>query len=505
MSHTENTSGGSKKGIAINTLWNLFGQATPILAAYFSIPPLIKGLGLERFGLLTMVWFMIGYFSLFDLGLGRSLTLVVSEKIGSGSRAEIPRVVVTALFAMLMLGILACLLLFGLSGFLVKSILSVPVAYEAEADSSIRVLAFAIPVVIITTGLRGVLEAFQRFDLINLVRVPLGILTFVAPLILLKFTNALNDIVFGLLVVRLGVFVLHVGLCRYVVPDFLSSVHISRRYLSSLLSLGGWMTVTNIISPVMVYLDRFMIGGVLGLTSVAYYVTPYELITKLLIVPTAIMGVLFPAFSSALVSDRERAVSLFGTGLRWIFMGLFPAVLVTVVFAKDILAFWLSGDFAQHSTVLMQVLSVGVLINSLAHVPFGFIQAEGRPDITAKFHLVELPLYLIGLYFAMSSLGLLGVAIAWTARVTLDALILLAFCAWRDKKLSISPLYIGLFFLLMGVLFGGSLINSPSERIIFGSILLALFGLVAWRKLFLEEEQNYIRSKLFRLSRCEAS
>jgi hypothetical protein len=53
--------------------------------------------------------------------------------------------------------------------------------------------------------------------------------------------------------------------------------------------------------------------------------------------------------------------------------------------------------------------------------------AGGRPDIAAKLHLIELPLYLGALWGLTRSLGIEGTAIAWAGRVTLDAALLFLF------------------------------------------------------------------------------
>ena len=42
------------------------------------IPYLDKNLGIERIGLLTIFWSLIGYFSVFDFGLGRAITQKIS-------------------------------------------------------------------------------------------------------------------------------------------------------------------------------------------------------------------------------------------------------------------------------------------------------------------------------------------------------------------------------------------------------------------------------------------
>src|SRR6478735_7581550 len=54
--------------LVVNSLLNAIGQGVPILVAIGSVPLLLRGLGTERTGLLTLSWSVIGYASLFDFG-----------------------------------------------------------------------------------------------------------------------------------------------------------------------------------------------------------------------------------------------------------------------------------------------------------------------------------------------------------------------------------------------------------------------------------------------------
>lgn len=172
----------SGKLLAKNTLWNLVGQGVPVIAAVFAIPLLIKGLGIERFGVLTLAWMVIGYFSLFDFGIGRALTKVVAEKLGGGQAEDIPAIAWTALSLMLLLGVVGAIVVALLSPWLVHSVLKIPVELQQETLNTFYLLALSIPIVISTAGLRGILEAYQRFGLVNAIRVPMGLFMFIGPL-----------------------------------------------------------------------------------------------------------------------------------------------------------------------------------------------------------------------------------------------------------------------------------------------------------------------------------
>ena len=84
--------------LARNSILNLIGQGTPIIAAIIAIPILIERLGTDCFGVLTYAWMVIGYFSLFDLGLGRALTILVAERLCSYQEIEIPAIVWTSCY-----------------------------------------------------------------------------------------------------------------------------------------------------------------------------------------------------------------------------------------------------------------------------------------------------------------------------------------------------------------------------------------------------------------------
>src|ERR1700721_1057348 len=74
--------------LARNTVWNLVGQIAPMAVGLFAIPRLISSLGTDRFGVLTIAWMVVGYFSFFDLGLGRAMTNLLSSSLATKSDGE---------------------------------------------------------------------------------------------------------------------------------------------------------------------------------------------------------------------------------------------------------------------------------------------------------------------------------------------------------------------------------------------------------------------------------
>lgn len=488
----------SGRRLARNVFCNLLGTGAPLLVALVAIPILIEGLGIARFGVLSLAWIVVGYFSLFDLGLGRALTKLVAEKLGRGLNDEIPALTWTAMSLMAVLGVLGAIVVAALSPWLVSGVLEIPAELQPETLTTFYLLAAAIPIVIGTTGLRGILEAHQRFGLVNIVRIPLGIFTFLGPVAVLPFSNSLVPAVAVLVIARLVSWCAYAVLCLHVEPALRQSVGMHRAMVRPLINFGGWMTVTNIVGPLMVYMDRFIIGAVVSMTAVAYYATPYEVVTKLSVIPGAFMGVVFPAFAATLVQDRARAARLFNRAVNYIFLSLFPVVLIIVTFAYEGLTLWLGSEFADNSSLVLQFLAVGVFINSHAKVPSGLIQGAGRPDLTAKLHLIELPFYLLILWWLLNAYGIFGAAIAWVLRVAVDTIFL--FVMAHRLMPVVSPFFTLRSVLMVGmalfVLALGAILPGLAMKLVFLLLVLVIFAAVAWFVILATDERNMLRSRL---------
>jgi O-antigen/teichoic acid export membrane protein len=289
----------------------------------------------------------------------------------------------------------------------------------------------------------------------------------------------------------------HYGVCRMVIPEAMRPCKADWSLVRPLLGFGGWMTVSNVVSPMMVYLDRFLIGSIVSMSAVAFYVTPYEMITKLWVIPGALVAVLFPAFSASLATDPRAAVRLLDRGVRFVFIALFPAVLVIDVLARPGLELWLGKDFADHSTRVLQWLAAGVLVNSMAQVPFAFIQGAGRPDLTAKLHFAELPVYLALLWWGVSRFGIEGAAIVWLVRVTADGAVLaLLTRAVAEPHLPSRTVLSALGF-AAALLVAGALVGGTWGRAAFLATSLAASALGIWRFLLAAGERDALRSRAY--------
>jgi O-antigen/teichoic acid export membrane protein len=168
-------------------------------------------------------------------------------------------------------------------------------------------------------------------------------------------------------------------------------------------------------------MDRMLIGSLLSAEAVAFYTVPFNMVSRMSVVPGALAASLFPKLSRSSAEDSAQLASEAVAALAAVTtLMIVLAVAVFPVFMR----IWVGRSFAEHAAPIGVILLVGIWVNGLAYVPYGHLQASGRPDIVAKFHAIEVIPFLGILWFGLHSFGLVGAAYAWTLRTTVDALLL---------------------------------------------------------------------------------
>ncbi len=413
----------SNKLITGNIAINLLGNVLPLAIAVFSIPITVTYLGTDRFGVLSIAWVFLGYFSILDLGLGRATTKFVIEYKSSGLDAEVRSLISTSIIVLMTLGTIVGVILVLFTPSIVRQMLNVPNELITETEQSLYIIGVAIPFIVGLSAVRGVLEANNRFRLINIIKIPTSALNYLIPSILAYLSYDLTLIILLLASNRVLAFAIHFFFCFDDHPKEINSRVFNREHLAKLISYGSWLTVSNIVGPIMVYFDRFIIGSLLTMSLLSYYSVPYEVVTKLLVIAGSAVTVLFPVFTQLHGQKSASLSDIYKRSLKGIILMIFPITFLIAVFANDILELWLNLDFADSSSRVLQLLSLGVLLNSLSAIPFTAIQSINRPDVTAKVHLVELPLYLVSLWVLALHHGINGVALAWAGRNLIDVVI----------------------------------------------------------------------------------
>ena len=403
-----------------NTLWNLAGSGLPLIAAVLLIPSTLSRLGNEAFGVVTLIWALIGYFSLFDIGVGRALTYELSKLRAANNISEISLTLKAGLILTLVAGLLGAIIMLILAPYLATKWLKISPELQQDAMLSFKIAALGVIPTTITSGFRGALEGLGRFAESNLNKIFLGFCMFVLPALSIYFNGSqLWLITLYLVIARTMILIAAtLQLRKYI---FFSTYGVVKDHIKPLINFGVWVTVTGIIGPLMIYGDRFFVSAAIGAALLPLYAIPQEGLQRLLMIPSALCGALLPQLSAL---NPHDAKALYIKSYKRVAYSMLGICATAALLAHPILSLWLSVKFADQALPIVLILSAGIWLNSIALVPYTLMHANGNPKITALFHLFELLLYALALWWLANKLGLIGAALAWVGRVLLDLVLL---------------------------------------------------------------------------------
>lgn len=411
-----------RRGIVLGGI----GAAAPALAGVLLVPAILAGLGRERFGVLSLAWVFINSVGILDLGIGRALTrfLAVREEPDPAREAA---TVWTSLAVIVGLGALCGGAVWGASGLLAGSLAHGDAAIRAETAATLRALALSVPAVMVSSGLRGVLEAFGRFDLTNRVSIPITLANVVVPVLVLRGGGSLLAIVAALVALRLLGTALLLASVLEVVPA-MRRPRLRAGGMGAVLAFGGWVTVSYLPAPLFAQAERWLLGSLAALAAVAYYATPVDVLGRITVIPGAVLQVLFPVLAQTLRGDRARGAVVANRALVLVAATVLPIVTALAAVAPEALAAWLGPDFAAHGARATRIVALVTYLNCLDWLAFSVVQGAGHASWTGKLRALEIPLYLALAAALVRAMGVDGAALAALLRAVLDggALVVMA-------------------------------------------------------------------------------
>jgi O-antigen/teichoic acid export membrane protein len=407
--------------IGRHTLFNLGGAALPMFVALATVPLYLGYIGTERYGVLAVIWALLGYFSFFDLGFGRAVTQRMA-RLSATDDSERSKLLWTALLSTFVLGILASLLLWLFFDLILLHVIDMSDSSRSEASGAVAWMLLVLPILLPTTVLMGALQARLRFAETNTIQLVGSLISQVLPLAVAASGHIeLKMLVPAALASRLLVAALLFQQCRQHVP-LLGCPLIDRVHLRAMLSYGGWVSVMTLLGPMLVTVDRLFIATLSGAKAVTSYTVPYDLVSRIMVISVSLSSALFPRLASSSPGDSlalaERATAVLVAVMT-------PVVIVGIFLAHPFLDIWLGKEFAAGSAGVSELILLGVWVNALAIPHHTKLMATGNPRTVVMIYLFQIPIYLFMLWIGLKYWGVLGAAGAWSLRVLIDTTMLL--------------------------------------------------------------------------------
>lgn len=437
---------------------NFIGLILPTFVSLATVPAYIRLVGVERYGVISLVWTLIGYFSILDLGMSMAAQHQIAKAQAAGDVAQRRRVFWSAVWLNFATGVLGGVAIYtGAFAYTAYVAHSAP-ALQQEVYRALPWLALAIPLANVSWVFAGAINAMERFGVYNANQtfgtflfqlLPLGAAWWIAP--------NLQTVIAAAVVARLLAALL-LARASFRLLDIRRIEWPTRQVTGGLFRFGGWMLVSSITTMLTDSLDRVLLGAHLGARFVTYYTVPQNLVTRLNMLPNAMVRTLFPRLSAI---DRSDANGMAATSLTFLNGVFTPLALFAMLVLEPFLHLWISADLAVKSAPVGRILVIAVWLVGQAGVTRILIQSQVDPAKAARAGLAQLPFFVGLLWFGIERYGPVGAASVVAVRALADYAVLLWMSRIRARPIALDMLAHLAF--LLAALAAGSAIDAMAH------------------------------------------
>ncbi len=390
---------------------NLAGMAIPAFVSLCTIPYIVRQLGHDSYGVFTLVMAIIGYFAFLDINVTAGSVKFVAEHNARGERHELHAVISFGALIYCLIGASGALLIYFLAEWLTQFVFSIPIDMAPLAVRVLQIAAWGFFFSQLQVYLNSIPQSLKRFDVSAALEMFFGTTIPLLTVALLMLGYGLSEIVtLRVLASIINVLLLLILIPR-LIPDF-CWVSPTRNIAHKVGAFSGYAYLSRIATMTYAHADKLIIGGLVGMSALTFYVVPSTLVSRVLGLTFRLASVLYPVASElGAVNDHARLVRLYVSSTRYLtYLNIYFALMISL-FAYPILYWWIGEEFADQGRWVTVIMAIALLFDSLTHLPSLFNDGLGHPKTTGCFALVRAGIGVMLLVALTHRFGIIGAAL----------------------------------------------------------------------------------------------
>lgn len=414
-----------------NSAANLLGALLPAAASLLTMPYIVRALGEQGYGLLTLTTAIVGYFAILDVNITAGSVKYVAEYHALGRKRELNEVISFGGFIYLGIGLIGAVAIFVLADTLVSNLFRVSEPLVALSIKTVKLAAVGFVFGQLQAYLASIPQALQRYDVSAKLETAFGTLVPLASVAVLWLGQGLYEVVLLRVVTSVANVALLLYICRTLLPE-LHPVRASRAIVGQLAAFSAYAYLNRMAAVFYAHADKLIVGSLIGMAGLTYYTVPATLINRVLAITFKLGAVIFPAASE--LQARDDLVSLrriYFYATKYIFFLNASFVLLACLFAREILSYWMGPVFAEHGAWVANLVALSMLVDSISNLPSLVNDGLGHPRVTGVFAIGRAMLGLILTFAGTRYFGIIGAA---AGHLLASAIMACAFVAYVHKR-----------------------------------------------------------------------
>ncbi len=424
--------------LKVSLIANLSIKFISIVINFTLVPLLLTFLGVEKYGIWLTIYALVGWLTMFDLGLGNGLKLKLTEAFSKKKYREAKKLITTA-YVLIGSISLVLILLFWTSKYFVHWELLLGLSKKQNLDISKAVSILAISFFIILI-IKLISEIFSSLQLPFIDDLAKALSQFIFLGFLLFFINysvdpSLSNVaILAITPLILIYFLLSVYFFIIKAPSLKISInYYSKDLANSILSPGVGFFVIQISSIILYSTDNLLIANLISPTAVTTYNIAYRFFGLPFMIFSLFIATHWVSFIDALTKGDEMWIKNKLRLFNYLFLLLVVAYVIAYFLYDVLVPLWIRNDKVKTDFLLNKAMIFYYLISSYATIYIYVVNASGKIAIQKYLYIIiaviNIPLSI--LFVKFFNLGSAGVIIA----SAICLLLLLVFIPIQSSKL----------------------------------------------------------------------
>jgi len=421
----------------INIASNYLRVIVGIAVMFFLVPFMVSRLGVDIFGLWSLIFAVVGMFGLLDLGFATAAMKYVAELTASGEHAERNEVLATLLVVYSVLGAIALVLVGTLAG-PASSWFDLPADQAEPFTLALWLVGAAVAINFPVSLIKAILIGSGRMHLVNAIELVTTLVNAGLIVILLEAGLGLLGVAIATATTMLLGPLVMLPLAIRLTPGLSASPRLfSRSRVRELLGFSVYFFIANVAMLIILRIDPVVIKMFLTLSAVAVYAVAAKIAEYTYLLNKQFSNALMPLVSQSKgAGDAETVRRILMDGTRFLLAIAVPFIALLFFYADVILIRWMGQEFAE-SVPLLRILAIAVLFSSVQLNAANVLGMTGEHRFVAFAMGGSAVLNLILSVVLIQIFGLTGVAIGTLVAALAAELLLVVPRACREQRLSL--------------------------------------------------------------------
>lgn len=402
----------SLRRVVTNVVSNWGALVVNALIGFFLSPFVVHSLGNEAYGVWALLGSVVGYLGILDLGVRGAVTRYVANHHAAARHDEAGRILSAALLLFSVLGLTGVALaigfaLFGLPAF------DLPPDLAGVARTVLVIGGVNLAVSLVSGVFGGAVVGVHRFDVVNALGVTIAIVRAVVVVLCLRAGGGLEALALIQLATSTASGVALALASRRVYPQLRMGLRRWRReHLRTLVSFGAASSLLQIAYMIMYHTDMVLIGAMLPVSAVTFFVIAVNLIDYARQLVGGISRTMTPLVGALDGADRlEQIQQAMLTGARLATLVLGPVLVAFVIRGETFIGLWMGPEYAAPSGAVLAVLAIARFPAAGYQVCTSTLMGLNRHRGLVPATLLEALANVALSYVLIGPLGITGVAI----------------------------------------------------------------------------------------------